>query len=1390
MTLSYTATLRVFFGILLISTLMIAAGINGFPGASAENTANILDGTTGKPISVMLKSQNTPVINLRPGQDLPTEYDSGDYSSYQFITGQNRPLALASADFDVDGFPDLVTGYAAPNGGILTFHKGNPEAFAPQSEESQALIKEGRFPDPFLQKARSYALPAAPDFLVTGDFNRDGNLDVITAARGGDRLYFLAGNGTDGGFQAAREIGLSGRITALTAGEIDASDNRADLLVGIESDGVVSLLVFEDSEKGVFAPPAGYKLTSPAVSLEIGKLDDDLFGDTAILTADGVSILHGRNQRAGYNSTVKTARMEKLSLPFVPQALTLGEFIFDRAGKTEMALLAADGTVQIAKRGELDERPFSVEESRENRRLSAERHLRGEIYNNLTVKQTGVFENWTIADSINAAAPNVERNIAAPVLMKANLSGQNTDDILFLDSATREIKILSTREPERVNGEAVSFAGERSVYTLEAENQPTAMLSIPLNIFVRPGLIILQDGKSEPSFVPAAPTATFTVTKTADTNDGACNADCSLREAITAANGAVGADMITLPAGTYTLTIPNSGGTNEDNNATGDLDIKDSITINGAGQATTIVQGGTTNANGIDKVFASNPVCTSPVSTSMTGLTVRFGRNAQANGAADFSNTGGGMDWCNIGTGGTLTVTNSTFDSNTTLHGYGAGIDTSTDPAMTSGSAMLTNVTISNNTATVESTFQVNGGGLSVNGQNYNLTVTNSTISGNKDKGNGGGIYISTFMNETHQLNGITVSGNSASSSGGGIALYGFNQSFTLGQSSVVSGNTSGSDGTTNGSALGGGIFLNPGNNAATVNKTTVINNILSASATSNQGGAGIYVGAGPATISFSRIVGNTGTTAAIGTGLRRDNSTGAVNAVNNWWGCNTGPSAAPCDTAVIIAGSVGSLTTTPWLRYTHTASPTNIVVGQTSTLTASFLTNSNNQAIAASNLDVLIGLPAIFNTPVRGTISGSPTTIQATGTATATFTGTSVGAGSANAVVDNGTATATITIAQAATTTAVTSSANPSVFGQNVTFTASISVAAPGSGTPTGTVQFKDGATTIGGCGAVALSGGTAQCATTALSIGSHTITAVYSGDANFTGSTSSPLTQTVNKANTTTTITADAPDPSVFGQNYAVTASVAVIAPGTGTPTGTITVSDGTNSCTITLPATSCNLPSTSVGAKTLTATYNGDTNFNTGTSAGVAHTVSKANTTTTINSNSPNPSIQNAPVTVTYSVAVTSPGAGTLTGNVTVSDGVSSCTGTVAAGSCMITLTTSGARTLTATYNSDANFNGSTSAGVSQTVNVVTAASVEIGGRVFTQSGRGVSGAKVTITDQAGSSRTVSTTTFGYFRLTDIQAGETYIITVSSKRYRFTPQVVNLTDNLTDLNFTAQE
>jgi hypothetical protein len=185
-----------------------------------------------------------------------------------------------------------------------------------------------------------------------------------------------------------------------------------------------------------------------------------------------------------------------------------------------------------------------------------------------------------------------------------------------------------------------------------------------------------------------------------------------------------------------------------------------------------------------------------------------------------------------------------------------------------------------------------------------------------------------------------------------------------------------------------------------------------------------------------------------------------------------------------------------------------------------------------------------------------------------------------------------TLRINQASTTTGVVSSANPSVVGQTVTFTATVAPQSPCS--PTGTVTLFDGGNPI--ASNLPLSGsGMATFTTSALSFGIHAITVTYSGDANFTGSTSAILYQTV-KAYTTTSLTSSA-NPSMFAQPT-FTATVAPVAPGVGAPTGSVTFFDGTTtqigSASLASGMAAFTPSNLSVGVHTITATYGGDTNF----------------------------------------------------------------------------------------------------------------------------------------------------------------------------------------------------
>ncbi|MEZ4707889.1 MAG: choice-of-anchor Q domain-containing protein [Caldilineaceae bacterium] len=235
----------------------------------------------------------------------------------------------------------------------------------------------------------------------------------------------------------------------------------------------------------------------------------------------------------------------------------------------------------------------------------------------------------------------------------------------------------------------------------------------------------------------AAPNVSFTVNSTddgADFNpgDGVCetgvgNGICTLRAAIMETNALPGADEIVLPAGHYGITI---GGVLEDFGAFGDLDIRDSLTINGVSAAETVVDG-----NGRDRVFH---IVDENVSVVLNRLTIQHGAPPQQEG--------GGI-W-NLGS---LRITNALVFSNTSS-AAGGGISS------TGTQLEIRDSTIMSNTSSAL------GGGIANVGER--LEIVNSSILSNTSQASGGGVY---HGGNVLALQGVTVAGNRFMQNGGGI---------------------------------------------------------------------------------------------------------------------------------------------------------------------------------------------------------------------------------------------------------------------------------------------------------------------------------------------------------------------------------------------------------------------------------------------------------------------------------------------------------------------------------------------------------------------------------------------------------------------------------------------
>jgi Big-like domain-containing protein/List-Bact-rpt repeat protein len=288
-------------------------------------------------------------------------------------------------------------------------------------------------------------------------------------------------------------------------------------------------------------------------------------------------------------------------------------------------------------------------------------------------------------------------------------------------------------------------------------------------------------------------------------------------------------------------------------------------------------------------------------------------------------------------------------------------------------------------------------------------------------------------------------------------------------------------------------------------------------------------------------------------------------------------------------------------------------------------------------------------------------------------------------------------TVQTASTTLGIASNLNPSVYNRAATFTASITPKF--SGSATGTVTFFDvaNASTLG---AAPVSGNQATLNLSTLPVGTGEITAFYSGDSNFTESTSHVLDQIVKKASTTTALTSSL-NPALVGQTVRYTATVTTQY--LGTANGTVNFESGgaaLGSATLVNGQASINVSFSTSGNRSITAKYVGDVNNTASTSPALKQVVSKYSSTTTVVS-SANPSIVGEVVGFTATIATS----GSPTGTVTFkSGGVTLGTVTLSGNTANLSTSTlaAGTHSIEAVYSGDATFAASTSAALKQVVN----------------------------------------------------------------------------------------
>jgi len=476
----------------------VASFVFASAGAASVQTLATMSDT----VTVHAAGRGKPYINFSDGHDVLTGYGATSNGSAA-LQSPAKPLAMASADFDEDGVPDLVSGYSVSGGGILILHRGNVDSVYPNAPEAQQRRSTGVFTDaPFLSPAPVFDLPVAADFVGAGDFDADGHWDVVIANRGENALHFLAGDGK-GNFSSAQRTELPGRVTAMAAGEVNRADGLIDVVVGVATPSGPTALVFESPDGALRGKPESFDLPDEATAIAIGNLDAEYTMDIAIAAGHELMVINGRDRKLSLDekqhAAVPKARTGRRAVSFGLKSLAIGDFKGDH--NVSLAVLTDQGSVHL---------------------LSAA---------STKAKKKGI-KKWK--DEAWASGAWAQ----ATQMVRTQVSSGSSDDLVIVDGPGHKLHIVAraaaSQQPQPQSSQSVSF---------DVEDEPMAAMPMRLNSDALSDLVVLRKGQVGPTAVTSQSAMTFTVNTTADNVAG------SLRFAITQANALPGMDTINFSIG-------------------------------------------------------------------------------------------------------------------------------------------------------------------------------------------------------------------------------------------------------------------------------------------------------------------------------------------------------------------------------------------------------------------------------------------------------------------------------------------------------------------------------------------------------------------------------------------------------------------------------------------------------------------------------------------------------------------------------------------------------------------------------------------------------------------------------------------------------------------------
>jgi hypothetical protein len=487
-----------------------------------------------------------------------------------FVAGNPdaQPRVMAAGDFDEDGVTDLVVGMAAEGGGFLLLYRGNVEAIYPALP---AAMVRRELAAPFEPPMTIALAPIAPEYLAAGDFDADGHLDLLVVEPGSGGMGLYRGDGR-GAFATVGRIRLPGEVTALASGEVNRRDGLADVVVAVQAAGGPQILVFEHPAGAFAAPPEIIALDSAATALVLGQLDAEFGIDLAVASGREIMIVHGRDRhRAGRAETLP--RVDRLAMPFVVNALAVGDFAEEQPSRAELAVVAGDGAVRLVD-------CLAQHEEASNQ-----------------ASGNGLLEAWSrIGDTRFVLSSEVVRVVFAQrapgriQLAVARVSGVAADELLVWTRGHEGLQIVTSDggRPAREHsgaaaqssivpppplatlssgratsrsavietGDGGSAPPAAQISDFETDGPMLAVLPMRLDGDALADLVVLYEGEATPVVLSQEAGEVVVVDSTTDDVDGdvssigaliatpGTDGVIGLREAITAANNTSGADAI------------------------------------------------------------------------------------------------------------------------------------------------------------------------------------------------------------------------------------------------------------------------------------------------------------------------------------------------------------------------------------------------------------------------------------------------------------------------------------------------------------------------------------------------------------------------------------------------------------------------------------------------------------------------------------------------------------------------------------------------------------------------------------------------------------------------------------------------------------------------------